>query len=133
MTLRVSLSALACAAVVAAGCSSMGSGMGMMGSAPAKTADGALVGSTGMTLYTFDRDAAGSGKSVCNGQCATNWPPLMASDDDKASGDFSVVTRDDGKKQWALKGMPLYYWVKDTKPGETTGEGVMGAWHVAKP
>ena len=78
MTLRVSLSALACAAVVAAGCSSMGSGMGMMGSAPAKTADGALVGSTGMTLYTFDRDAAGSGKSVCNGQCATNWPPLMA-------------------------------------------------------
>ena len=37
-----------------------------------------LVGAGGMTLYTFDRDAAGSGKSVCNGPCATNWPPLMA-------------------------------------------------------
>ncbi|HSC01194.1 MAG TPA: hypothetical protein VLE45_14850, partial [Burkholderiaceae bacterium] len=47
-----------------------------MGSAPAKAADGALVGNNGMTLYTFDRDAAG--KSACNGPCATNWPPLMA-------------------------------------------------------
>jgi len=133
MTLRVSLSALACAAVVAAGCSSMGSGMGMMGSAPAKTADGALVGSTGMTLYTFDRDAAGSGKSVCNGQCATNWPPLMAKDGEAAMGDWSIVTRDDGAKQWAMKGKPLYYFVKDTKAGDKTGEGMMQAWHVAKP
>jgi len=102
-----------------------------MAAPPTKGEGGVLVGPNGMTLYTFDKDSAG--KSVCNGQCATNWPPLMASDDDKASGDFSVVTRDDGKKQWALKGKPLYYWVKDTKPGEMTGEGVMGAWHVAKP
>jgi len=94
---------------------------------------GAFIGSNGMTLYTFDKDTAGSGKSVCNGQCATNWPPLMAADADAASGDYSLVTRDDGKKQWALKGKPLYYWIKDTKPGDTTGEGVMGAWHVAKP
>jgi predicted lipoprotein with Yx(FWY)xxD motif len=100
---------------------------------PTKVEGGMLVGSNGMTLYTFDKDAAGSGKSVCNGQCATNWPPLMATDADAASGDYSLVTRDDGKKQWALKGKPLYYWVKDTKPGEMTGEGVMGAWHVAKP
>ena len=100
---------------------------------PTKVEGGVLVGSNGMTLYTFDKDTAGSGKSVCNGQCATNWPPLMAADADAASGDYSLVTRDDGKKQWALKGKPLYYWVKDTKPGEMTGEGVMGAWHVAKP
>jgi len=133
MTLRVSLSALACTAVVAAGCSSMGSGMGMMGSAPAKTADGALVGSTGMTLYTFDRDAAGSGKSVCNGQCATNWPPLMAGSSDSASGDWTVVMRDDGSKQWAYKGKPLYYWVKDQKAGDRTGDNVNNVWHVAKP
>ena len=134
MTLRVSLSALACAAVVAAGCSSMGSGMGMMGSAPAKTADGALVGSTGMTLYTFDRDAAGSGKSVCNGQCATNWPPALVSDDAKASGPWTVVVRDDGLKQWAYKGKPVYAFAKDGKAGDKTGDGFMnGAWHVAKP
>ena len=102
-----------------------------MAAPPTKGEGGVLVGPNGMTLYTFDKDSAG--KSVCNGQCATNWPPLMASDDDKASGDFTLVTRDDGKKQWALKGMPLYYWVKDTKPGDMTGEGMMGAWHVVKP
>jgi predicted lipoprotein with Yx(FWY)xxD motif len=101
--------------------------------APAKLADGVLVGSNGMTLYTFDKDVAGSGKSVCNGPCATNWPPLFASDGDMASGDYSIVTRDDGKKQWALKGKPLYYWVKDQKPGDKTGDGFNSVWRVAKP
>jgi predicted lipoprotein with Yx(FWY)xxD motif len=100
---------------------------------PATVADGALVGPNGMTLYTFDKDTAGNGKSVCNGGCATNWPPLMAADAATTSGDFSVVTRDDGKKQWAIKGKPLYYWAKDTKPGDKTGDGVLGVWHAAKP
>jgi len=100
---------------------------------PTKVEGGVLVGANGMTLYIFDKDTAGSGKSVCNGQCATNWPPLMAADADAASGDYSLITRDDGKKQWALKGKPLYYWAKDTKPGDMTGDGVLGAWHVVKP
>jgi predicted lipoprotein with Yx(FWY)xxD motif len=98
-----------------------------------KPADGALVGPNGMTLYTFDKDAAGSGKSACNGGCATNWPPFMAADADKPSGDFTVLTRDDGKKQWAAKGWPLYYWAKDTKPGDKTGDGVNSVWKTAKP
>ncbi|WP_295979067.1 hypothetical protein [uncultured Variovorax sp.] len=98
-----------------------------------KPADGVLVGPNGMTLYTFDKDTAGSGKSVCNGACATNWPPFMAADGDKPSGDSTIVTRDDGKKQWAAKGWPLYYWVKDTKPGDRTGDGVNGSWKTAKP
>lgn len=100
---------------------------------PAKVADGVLTTPAGMTLYTFDNDAAGSGKSACNGPCATNWPPLQAEDGDKASGDYSVVTRDDGKKQWAYKGKPLYQWVNDKKPGDKTGDGVKSVWHVAKP
>lgn len=104
-----------------------------MGSAPTSVANGVLTGPNGMTLYTFDKDAAGSGKSVCNGPCATNWPPLMAMETDKAYGDYSIVTRDDGKKQWALKGKPLYYWVKDTKPGDMTGDGFNKVWQVAKP
>ena len=103
--------------------------------APAKVADTskgkALVDAKGMTLYTFDRDAAG--KSACNGQCAQNWPPLMAAPNASASGDWTVVTRDDGSKQWAYKGKPLYLWVKDTKPGEVTGDGVNNVWHVAMP
>ena len=104
-----------------------------MATSPAMVSNGILTGSNGMTLYTFDKDVAGSGKSVCNGPCATNWPPLMATSGDTARGDYSIVTRDDGNKQWALKGKPLYYWVKDKNPGDMTGDGVNNVWHVAKP
>jgi predicted lipoprotein with Yx(FWY)xxD motif len=100
--------------------------------APAKKSGDVFVNSSGMTLYTFDKDAAGSGKSVCNGPCANNWPPLAAPADAKPSGDWTVVTRDDGSKQWAYKGRPLYTWIKDQKAGDKTGEGVGGAWHTAK-
>lgn len=104
-----------------------------MGKAPAMVADGVLTGPNGMTLYTFDKDAAGSGKSVCNGPCANNWPPLMAAESDAAKGDYSIITRDDGSKQWAWKGKPLYYWAKDSKPGDKTGDGFNKVWQVAKP
>ncbi|MEJ8837279.1 COG4315 family predicted lipoprotein [Ramlibacter sp. AN1133] len=119
---------LACAVMLAA-CGSMS----MSSSAPAKLADGVFVGPNGMTLYTFDRDTMGSGKSVCNGPCATNWPPLMASASDKGSGDWSVVVRDDGSRQWAYKGKPVYFWAKDTKPGDRTGDNVNNVWHLARP
>lgn len=98
--------------------------------APATMKDGVLVGSNGMTLYVFDKDAGG--KSMCNGPCADNWPPLVAPEGAKDSGDFTVITRDDGRKQYAYKGKPLYYWVKDKKPGDRTGDGVNNVWHVAK-
>ena len=101
--------------------------------APAMVSNGILIGNNSMTLYTFDKDVADSGKSVCNGPCATNWPPLYAMDGVSASGDYSIITRDDGKKQWALKGKPLYYWAKDQKPGDKTGDGFNNVWHVAKP
>ncbi len=101
--------------------------------APVKVADGVLVGANGMTLYTFDKDAMGGGKSVCNGPCATNWPPLAAAAGDTAGGDYSIITRDDGAKQWASKGKPLYFWSKDQKVGDKTGDGLNGVWHVAKP
>ncbi len=118
---------LALAAALLSGCASM------TASTPAQTADGVLVGPNKMTLYTFDRDAAGSGKSVCNGPCATNWPPLMATANDKPVGDYTVVTRDDGQRQWALKGKPLYYWARDVKPGDKTGDGFNNIWRVARP
>ena len=103
-----------------------------MGGAPmaAKFEGGALVNSAGMTLYTFDKDAAGSGKSVCNGPCIALWPALKAADSDQPSGDWSIVTRDDGSKQWAYKSKPLYLWVKDQKPGDKTGDGVNKVWHI---
>ena len=98
----------------------------------AQTAKGAtLVDDHGMTLYTFDKDPAG--KSACNGKCAKAWPPLMAGNGAQPAGDWSIVTRADGSKQWAYKGQPLYTWVKDKKPGDVTGDGVRKVWHVAKP
>ena len=100
--------------------------------APVKRSGGVLVNEAGMTLYVFDRDPAGAGKSACTGQCAANWPPLIASGDATASGDYSIITRDDGTKQWAYKGKPLYLWSKDQKPGDKTGDGVGGVWHVVK-
>jgi predicted lipoprotein with Yx(FWY)xxD motif len=94
--------------------------------------NGMFVSAKGMTLYTFDKDSAG--KSACNGPCATNWPPVLVSDTAKPMGDWSVVTRNDGLKQWAYKGKPVYAWSKDSKPGDTTGDGFMqGNWHIAKP
>jgi predicted lipoprotein with Yx(FWY)xxD motif len=95
-----------------------------------KAADGTLTNAAGMTLYTFDKD--GGGKSACNGPCAANWPPLAAGADAKATGDWTVITRDDGSRQWAYKGKPLYTWAKDTKPGDKTGDNVNNVWHVAK-
>ena len=104
--------------------------------APATTANiskgKALVDSKSMTLYTFDHDTT-AGKSACNGQCAINWPPLAASADAKPSGDWTVVTRDDGTKQWAYKGKPLYAFHKDAKAGDVTGDGVNNVWHIAAP
>jgi predicted lipoprotein with Yx(FWY)xxD motif len=91
-----------------------------------------LVNEKGMTLYTFDKDA--SGKSMCNGTCAQNWLPMMAGAKPEAIGDWTPVTRDDGNKMWAYKGKPVYSWINDKAPGDTTGDGANGGtWHVAKP
>lgn len=91
-----------------------------------------LTNEQGMTLYTFDKDSGG--KSVCNATCAANWPPFSAAADAQASGSFTVVIRDDGSRQWAYNGHPLYTWTKDLKPGDITGEGLLdGAWRIAQP
>lgn len=102
-------------------------------SMPTKVSNGALVGPNGMTLYTFDKDVAGSGKSTCNDQCAKNWPPLSAGSMDSANGGYTVITRDDGSKQWTFKGKPLYYWSKDKVPGDMTGDGFNKVWTTARP
>jgi predicted lipoprotein with Yx(FWY)xxD motif len=91
--------------------------------------DGAFVAPDGKPLYTFARDTA-PGKSACNDQCATSWPPLAAAAGAKDEGDWTVVTRDDGSKQWAYKGKPLYAYARDTAGAAATG--VSQAWPLAK-
>jgi predicted lipoprotein with Yx(FWY)xxD motif len=92
---------------------------------------GVLAGKDGMTLYTFKNDKAG--QSNCYDACAANWPPFTAADGAVAEGDFSLVSRKDGSLQWARNGMPLYYWTKDKKMGDVTGDGVKGVWDAARP
>ena len=89
-----------------------------------------LTDAKGMTLYTFDKDAGG--KSACYDDCAVNWPPLIAAADAVADAEYGLTDRTDGTKQWTYDGKPLYLWIKDQKPGDMTGDGVKGVWHVVK-
>ena len=105
-------------------------GCALMGGAPVKYSGGVLVNDADMTLYTFDKDPAG--RSVCTAKCAAIWLPLKATAEDKPGGGYTIITRDDGGKQWAYKGKPLYLWIKDQKPGDRTGDGFNKVWHVIK-
>jgi predicted lipoprotein with Yx(FWY)xxD motif len=96
---------------------------------PVKKMNGMLVDSKGMTVYTFDKDTASSGKSACTGGCANNWLPVKAGDAQPAAP-YSAITRDDGSKQLAYNGKPLYTFVKDKKPGDKAGDKAMDKWHI---
>ena len=100
--------------------------------APAKLANGALVDAKGMTLYTFDKDVAGGGKSTCNGDCTALWPPAMAAASDQPTGAYTIVVRDDGSRQWAYKGKPVYAYQADQKPGDRAGDNFKDVWRIIK-
>ena len=92
-----------------------------------------LTDAEGMTLYLFTKDEPG--KSNCYDQCAENWPPFMADSTtlpEGVAGELTVVARDDGTEQLAYNGWPLYYWVQDQAPGDTTGQGVGDVWYVVE-
>ncbi|QRM55885.1 hypothetical protein [Sinorhizobium sp. BG8] len=108
---------------------------GAIAAAPVKTVKSSigdvLAGENGMTLYTYKDDSMG--KSTCYDACAKNWPPFMATGNAMADGAYSIIERKDGSKQWAKDGMPLYYWIKDKKSGDATGDGMKGEWDAARP
>lgn len=95
-----------------------------------------LVGANGMTLYTFANDAPGV--SNCVDQCAANWPPLTVESADALTTQpglpaaFGVIERADGAQQVTVNDMPLYYWVNDAAPGDSTGHLVNDVWFAAK-
>jgi predicted lipoprotein with Yx(FWY)xxD motif len=107
-------------------------GAALSQAAPALKADGVLVSNAGMTLYTFDQDVQNSGKCACNGPCAAIWPSVPSAAGSQVSLPYSVVTRDDGAKQLAYNGKPLYRYAADTKPGERAGDNFNNVWHVVK-
>lgn len=132
--------AAACAAVLLAACASGGMPSGSeyapatasasAGSVPLAMRGGMLATDKGLTVYTFDKDVAGSGKSVCNDKCATNWPPVLAGANDRPQGPYTIVVRDDGRRQWAYRGKPVYTWPEDQQPGDKYGDNKLKIWHV---
>lgn len=139
---------LVAAALIAAGCGSSGSGGAATpaannhSAAPAAagnmlksaTISGAtvLTDAKGFTLYWFAPDT--STKSMCNGSCATFWPPVKGPVTLAAGvkGKVGTITRSDGSRQATYNGHPLYTYKGDTKPGQNTGNGVTlngGKWH----
>ncbi|GHB79072.1 lipoprotein [Streptomyces cirratus] len=96
-----------------------------------------LTDSAGFTLYRFDKDTAKPPKSNCDGDCAKAWPAVAAGDATAAAGmDAALlgeVVRTDGSKQLTVAGWPVYRFAKDTKAGDTNGQGVGGTWFAAAP
>jgi predicted lipoprotein with Yx(FWY)xxD motif len=98
-----------------------------------------LVDSKGITLYDFPPDRGTS--SVCYGACAALWPPLITKGKPGAGPGvraslLGTTKRKDGKLEVTYNGHPLYYFVTDRKPGQTTGQGVNqfgGPWWVISP
>jgi len=95
-----------------------------------------LVDSKGMTLYWFKNDS--TGVSACAGQCAQNWPVFYRETvapvgEGISAADFGTITRGDGAKQTTFRGYPLYYFIKDTKPEDTMGNGVKSVWFTIDP
>jgi len=95
-----------------------------------------LTDQDGMTLYLFTQDTE-AGVSTCYDKCAENWPIFTAEEPltlpSSVDGELSLITRDDGTTQVAYNGIPLYYWAKDEKAGDTTGHGVGDVWYVVAP
>jgi predicted lipoprotein with Yx(FWY)xxD motif len=103
------------------------------------TTETILVGENGMTLYYFTPDK-GAGKVTCTGTCMSNWPPLLAPTDATkptaekgVTGPLGTIASPNGGLQVTYNGWPLYFWIKDQKPGDTTGQGVVGKWFVVPP
>lgn len=121
-------------AVLLAGCSSgiFAQGKDVSPDMPTRAADGHLVGPNGHTLYVYAKDG-NTGMSVCNDQCARNWPPLTVAPTAKAMDDYTIITRADGTRQWAYRGQPLYYFAQDQKAGDASGDGMAGNWAIVRP
>jgi predicted lipoprotein with Yx(FWY)xxD motif/uncharacterized cupredoxin-like copper-binding protein len=95
-----------------------------------------LTDAKGMTLYLFTKDTT-KGESTCYDKCAQNWPAFTASEPFSlpftVKGELSTVQRTDGTTQVAFNGIPLYYFAKDTEPGQTNGQDVGDVWYVVHP
>jgi len=88
-----------------------------------------------MALYWFTKESVGM--SACSGDCLKAWPAFHADSivvpSTMKASDFGTITRADGTPQTTFRGYPLYYWVKDSKRGDVTGQNVGKVWFVIDP
>jgi predicted lipoprotein with Yx(FWY)xxD motif len=94
-----------------------------------------LVDGQGKTLYYFTPDQYANGASACGAACVVAWP-VFFTDTIRVSSplnpaDFASITRADGSKQTTYKGIPLYFYSGDSKPGDINGSGINKVWYVA--
>jgi predicted lipoprotein with Yx(FWY)xxD motif len=95
-----------------------------------------LVDARGHTLYLFEKDRAGV--SACNTACMKYWPVLTSRGTPRAGKGvhqslLRLTAPRNGRSQVIYAGHPLYTFVGDKQPGQTTGEGLtnFGAgWYV---
>ena len=96
-----------------------------------------VVDANGMSVYFFTKDVKDSGTSACTDACLAAWPPVTTAAEtpqvEGVTGTVGTITTPDGAKQVTLNGLPLYYFAKDTKPGDILGHGVNGVWYLADP
>ena len=96
-----------------------------------------VVDAKGMSVYFFTKDVKDSGTSACTDACLAAWPPVTTAAEtpqvEGVTGTVGTITTPDGAKQVTLNGLPLYYFAKDTKPGDILGQGVNGVWYLADP
>ena len=95
-----------------------------------------LANPRGMTVYYYSKDRPGSGTSACTGTCARQWPPVLAPVRIPAGmtlpGPLGSITLPDGKRQVTINGYPIYKYAGDKAPGQASGNGIKGEWHVIK-
>jgi len=95
-----------------------------------------LVDGKGMTVYTYDKDTAGT--STCTGACAAIWPAVLTNGAPTGgtgvdSSKLGTISLPDGSSQVTYNSKPLYYYSKDMAAGDVNGNGVGGVWHVVAP
>lgn len=95
-----------------------------------------LVDGKGMTVYTYDKDTAGT--STCTGPCAAIWPPVLTNGAPTGgtgvtASNLGTITLPDGSTQVTYNSKPLYYYSKDMAAGDANGNGIGGVWHVVAP
>ncbi|MFH8640260.1 hypothetical protein [Streptomyces goshikiensis] len=109
-----------------------------LSSGKAGALDPVVLNGAGFTLYRFDKDTANPSKSNCSGACADTWPPYLVAKGGKVFIDgiqpsaIGFIPRD-GALQVTIGGWPVYLFSKDTKPGDTNGQGVGGTWFGVTP